>query len=220
MRQLGSTAVSTIIHDECALRLLLLDKVCHLWISVACRRCHLGISIPHHFLDTVSRMQRMNRLYSLLSIAHVDIVVTVVAHKHDGILPVAGIGILYITDGLVDHHLGVSLRRDGETADSHITHVELLSFVSCAKIGTLTIIKIGKEAIINITVDGIEGVFTLVSQEIVVRVQALAVGCQHAVIPYAVAKEHKILRQVFLRLCPIVEHFHVSAIDVSIGRTT
>ena len=219
MRQLRGTAVTAIVHDQCTLRLLLLDKIRHLGIGITRRRSHLGVGIPHHFLDAVSGMQRLHRLHGFFGITHVDVVVAVIAHEHQGVLPVAGIGILHITDGLVDHHLGISFCKYGEAADSHIAHVEFLPFVTCAEVRTLAIIKISEETVIDIAVDGIEGVFALISQEEVIGIEALTVGGQQTVIPHATTEEQEILRQILLCLCTVVEHLHVTAISVGIGGT-
>ncbi len=42
----------------------------------------------------------------LIGILHVEVSVSVIAHKHQGVLPGAYIGILGIADGLVYQHLG------------------------------------------------------------------------------------------------------------------
>ena len=165
-------------------------------------------------------MQRLHRGSRLLGITHVDIVVTIVTHEHQGVLPVTSIGILHITDGLVDHHLSVGLRRHGETADSHVAHIEFLTPVTGTKVGALAIIEVGVEAVIDITVDSVERVLALVSQQEVVRIETPTVGGQHAVIPHTATEEQEIFGLVGLGLCPVIEHLHITPVGIGIGGAT
>ena len=220
VRQLCSTPVPAVVHDKRALSLLLLNQIGHFRIGVSGRRPHFGIGIPHHFLDAVSRMQGLHRCGSLFRIAHVDVVVAVVTHKHQRVLPVAGIGVLHVADGFVDHHLRVSLRGHGETADSHVTHVELSARVARSEVGALTVVEISEEAVIHITVDIVERVLALISQEEIVRIKALTIGSQHTVVPHTATEEQEILGCVLLRLCPVVEHLHIAPVGVGIRRST
>ena len=117
-----------------------------------------------------------------LGIVHVAVVVAVVAHKADGVLPVAGVVVIAVTDGLVDQNLGISLITDGEAAHSHV------GLVAGEHIGTLTVVHQAEVVIGDVAVGLAERVLALVAEQEVVGRIVLPVGGQHTVVPATVAE--------------------------------
>ena len=141
-----------------------------------------------------------------------DVSVSVIAHKHQGVLPGACIGILCITDGLVYQHLGIFCIGYREAAYSYILQLTV-------RIQSGSLAEHAEPTVADETVYGAEGVFTLKAQQIIVWIQDSATGGKHAVIPYAVAEEQEIFRHIGLALRFIGKHAQVAAIGVGIGGT-
>ena len=123
VRNLVGTTMPHVVHNQCASSLLLLDDVCYFGIRVA--RC-TGFAlkhVPHHLLNKVLWMLYRYTVGHSVGIAHVQVLVSVVAHKHDGVLPCTCIGILGVCNGLVYHCACVVGMYNGETANSHILQV-------------------------------------------------------------------------------------------------
>ena len=106
MRYLRLTSVSGIIHNQGTSVLLLLDDSSHLRIGITRRRGLSGISVPHHLLYQIVRIKRSHIISHFIRILHVEVVVTVVTHEHQGVLPGTCIFVLHIVDGLINHNLG------------------------------------------------------------------------------------------------------------------
>ena len=192
---LVGAAVTVVVHDERALGLLPLYDVGDLRIRVSRGRCHLVVGVPHHLAHVVGRVQGLHEVGRLVGVAHVNVVVAVVAHHHDGVFPVAGVAVLNIAYGLVYHHLGILFRVDGQSAHGHVAHVELADRRRC-KVGALAVVEIREEAVVYIAVHGAERVVALVGKQEVVGVEVLALGGEHAVVPYAGAEEQDVFRRV------------------------
>ena len=141
-----------------------------------------------------------------------DVSVSVIAHKHQRVLPDACIGILSITDGLVYQHLGIFCIGYREAAYGYI--LQLTVRVQSGSLAEHTEPAVADEAGY-----GTEGVLTLKAQQIIIWIQVSATGGKHAVIPYAVAEEQEIFRHVSLALRLIGKHAQVAAVGVGIGGT-
>ena len=102
MRDLVFLSVTSIIHDKCTLCLLLLDNSTYLRVGVTSCRRYTGVSIPHHLLYLIVRIGRHNGFCGLIDIVHVEIIISIITHEHDNILPTAAILILCIADCLID----------------------------------------------------------------------------------------------------------------------
>ena len=120
VRHLVGTSVAGIVHDECALLLVLLHELRHLGIAITRRRRLARVGIPHHFLDEIAGVALVGLDGSIVDVAHVGIAIAVVAHEHEGVLPGAGILVFGIADDLVHHHLCIAFRRHGEATHGHI----------------------------------------------------------------------------------------------------
>ena len=212
VRYLGRIAMSGIIHDEGSRSLLLLDDLGCLGIGIARRGGFAGIGIPHHLLDEIGGIGGEHIICHLIGILHVEVAVSVIAHKHQGVLPGAYIGILSITDGLVYQHLGFFCIGYREAAYGYI-----LQFAARIQSGSLA--EHTEPAVADEAGYGAEGVFTLKAQQVIVWIQDSATGGKHAVIPYAVAEEQEIFRHICLALRLIGKHAQVAAVGVGIGGT-
>ena len=212
VRHLGRIAMSGIIHDEGSCSLLLLDDLGCLWIGIARRGGFAGIGIPHHLLDEIGGIGGEHIICHLIGILHVEVAVSVIAHKHQGVLPGAYIGILSITDGLVYQHLGFFCISYREAAYGYILQLTV-------RIQSGSLAEHTEPAVADEAGYGAEGVFTLKAQQIIVWIQGSATGGKHAVIPYAVAEEQEIFRHICLALRLIRKHAQVAAVGVGIGGT-
>ena len=65
-------------------------------------------------------MAYRNVVGGIVHVAHVGIVVAVVAHEHEGVLPVSGVLVRFVGDDFIDHHFRRRFGDDGETSDCHI----------------------------------------------------------------------------------------------------
>ena len=120
VRDLVCTAMSSIVHDQCSISLILLNEGRNFWICIACGRILPGIGIPHHLAHEVSRMAGSRFLGRLVYVSHVNIPIAVVAHEHKRVLPRAYIFVLRIANGLINKDLCFSFRCYGEAANGHI----------------------------------------------------------------------------------------------------
>ena len=79
--------MSGVVHDQCSLLHLLFDKARNIRIAVACRRTDAVVGIPH---DTLYGKVRIAVFYQSrygVGIGHVSIVVAVIAHDAEHVLP-------------------------------------------------------------------------------------------------------------------------------------
>ena len=79
-------------------------------------RIGIPVDTLHHIVGVVA----FEHLYHLLGIAHVLVVVAIVAQHEDGVLPCAGIGIVHITDYFVYGITGLRYGGHGEASDADI----------------------------------------------------------------------------------------------------
>ena len=133
MRYLVGTSVSAVVHYQRAGALLLLYYLGHVGICVSGRRRYTGVCVPHDALYLNGRIDALNHLCHFVGIAHVLVVVAVVAHKHHHVLPAAGIFVLGVAYGLVNHYLCFFCGAHGEASHSH---VELV----CLRIAALAVV--------------------------------------------------------------------------------
>lgn len=145
--------------------------------------------------------------------SHVLIVVAVVAHEHERVLPDTGIGIGSIADDLVYHYLGLSCGGDGES-----TYGNILQLTGGIKAGPLS--QNAQPAVAHIAGHCTEGVLALIGQQIVVGIESLASGGKHAVVPHTVSEKQEILGFVCLRGSSVGEHAQIAAIGIGIGGAT
>ena len=94
MRDGIGTSVSGIVHNQCTLLHLLFDEPRHVGIAVSRRRTDTGVSIPHHTLYLISRIEPFHLPCHAIGILHVGILIAIVTHKAKQVLP--GTGILVV----------------------------------------------------------------------------------------------------------------------------
>ena len=205
-------AMAGIVHDECSLCLLLPDDAAHLGISVACCRRHTGVDIPHHFLHLIVGIGCHDGLGGLVDICHVQVVVAVVTHEHDCVFPAAAVLVFGIADGFVHQGSGIRYSRHREASHSEVF------LVTAQEVAALTVVHEGEPSVVDIAVGLAEGVFALVSQQVVVRVEMAARRGQHSVVPYTVAEEQERLRQAAAG-GTVVEHLHVASVGHCVRRS-
>ena len=218
VRHLVGASMTGIVHDECSLLLILLHEFLHLGIAVARRRGLAREGIPHHFPDQIAGMVLGSFVGCIVHVAHVHIIITVVAHEHEGVLPGAGITVLGIADDLVHHHLRVVLGCHGESSHSGIGQAgRPLNGIAAGGEG-LAVVQQAEELVGHVAVGFAERVLALVAQQVVVnRGRAPVVG-QHAVVPRAVAEQQQVAWLVGLARGTVVQHFHISLVGGGIGR--
>ena len=138
------------------------------------------------------------------------IIITVIAHHHHSILPCTSILVLDITDGLVNHGLGLSHSSYGETTYGHIRPVTSLG------IPTLSVVEIAEIILVHEAVHLIERILTLVAKQEVIWLIVLPRTGIHTVIPGTVAEEQKVSWHLTITLRLVVQHFHIPSIGIGI----
>ena len=213
MRHLIGTTMTSIVHDQGAISLLLLHYLLHFGISIARRGSLATIGIPHHLLYQIVRIMACYIICHIIGIGHVQVVIAIITHKHQGVLPCSGIGIGGIIDGFIYQYLGFCRCGNGESAHRHVLQFTLRMTAS-------PLAQDAHPAITHIAIDGTEGVFALIAEQVIVWIQVSAILSQHPVVPYAVAEEQEILRHICLRSRLVGQHTEIAAIGVGIGRAT
>ena len=142
-----------------------------------------------------------------------DVVVAVVTHKAEQVLPRARLLVVHIVlylvydDGCLVSGAGGNASYGG------------IGLVAGNHIATLAIVEHAEVVVAHIAMSLAVGILTLIAkQEIVGRV-ALPGWRQHAVVPGTVAQQQQEAGHVVVSLCTVVEHLHIAAIGVSIGCT-
>ena len=212
MRQLLGAAVAAVVHDERTGSHLLLHILRSAGIGVAGGRRLALVCVPHHLLDMIARMERSHLLGSHVDILHVDILVAVVSHKHEHVLPCAGIAVGHVGLYLVYHALGCLGCGHG-----YASHGDIL--LVAGNIGAFAIVHQREETVVHVAIELTERVLTLVTQQIVVGIETAGVADEHAVVPHGVAEEQQIARHIAFGLGAVVEHLEVMAVGAGIGRS-
>ena len=130
-----------------------------------------------------------------------QVVVAIVAHKHQRVLPCATVCVGAVGNGFVNHSFGIGLVIHGEASHRHV------QFVVRGGVQSFAIVEQSKEAIVNVTGGLAERVFALVAQQQIVGVERFAGRGEQTVVPHAVAEEQQIAWQVGIVLCAVVQHF-------------
>ena len=147
-------------------------------------------------------------------IVHVDVLIAVIAHENQHVLPRTSIGILNITNGFVNHDFRFAFRGNGESTYSHI------QLVWTHGIGTFTIVKQGVETIIYVTMDFVEWVLAFITEQVIIGSSGLPVACVHAVIPCTITEKQQVFRHIILFFCTVVQHFQILTISIGIRCST
>ena len=147
-----------------------------------------------------------------LGVVHVAVVVAVVAHDADGVLPGSGIVVACVADGLVNQNLSLVSRAYWESSDGHVR------LVGRQDIGPFAVVHQTIVVVADVAVGSAEGVLALVAEQEVIRRIVLPVGGQHTVVPGAVAEEQQESWHVGLRLRTVVEHLQIASVGIGVGR--
>ena len=117
--------MSGIVHHECSLGLLPLYLTLHFRIGIAGYRSLALVSIPHYLLYEERRIARCHGIGHSIGVFHVQVVVSIVAHEHDDILPIACVLVAHVVYRLVDHRLGIGFQDHREAPYTNIFLVAL-----------------------------------------------------------------------------------------------
>ena len=199
-----------IIHNQRTIGLVLLDFLGSFWVSVSRWRWLAFVSIPHHLFNNIARMCGWGFFRRFVYIVHVDVLIAVVAHENQHVLPRTSIGILNVTDGFVYHDFRFAFRGNGESTYSHI------QLIWTHGIGTFTIVKQGIETIVYVTMDFVEWVLAFIAEQVIIGSSGLPVACVHAVIPCTITEKQQVFRHIVLFFCTVVQHFQILTISIGI----
>ena len=188
MRYLYFRTMPCIVHNERTLCLLLLYDRAYFGICKACRGADAGISVPHHLLYQIVWISCHNGFGSIIYVAHVEIVVSIVAHKHNNVLPIASILVACIVDGLVHNGLRIDNRSNRESPNAEVFLVDI------GRINTFTLVHKRVPAIVYIAIGQAERVVAFISEQVIINIEIPTFRCYHTIVPHAVAEEQERLR--------------------------
>ena len=195
--------MSVVVHHQRPVGHVLLYQPHHIGITVARRSDLAVVGIPHYLPHIILRMVCHHHVGHPVGRDHVHIVVSVVAHEHNSVLPRPCIGIAHILLELVEHYAGLGCRPDGEAADGHVG-LSVARIAAVAVLDGLAIVEHAIEIVRHIAVYVVVRVVTLeTEQEVVGRVSPPSL-CDHAVVPGAIAEQNEILGHVGLSLGAVV----------------
>ena len=169
MRKGISCTVSGIIHHQCTIGHLLLDEPCHIGVGITRRRGDTVISVPVDLLYVIARIGILHKFGHTVSRSHMRIVVAVVAHHTNSILPGTRIFVVSITDGLVYQNLGLFKSTGRETSHCHIGLAKIQS-AACTLFYLFSVVEQAVEIVAYIAVDMTERVFTFETEQKVVKI--------------------------------------------------
>ena len=112
--------MSAVVHHQRSSRHLLFDQTGDIRIGIARRGRHALIGIPIDLLDLIRGIVRLNEGSHLVGCCHVGILVSVITHHADGVLPGAGILVVGIVKQFVCQHRCLFLRSGGQASYGHI----------------------------------------------------------------------------------------------------
>ena len=96
--------MTRIVHHQRTVGHLLFDQSCHIGEAVARRRSGTLIGIPIDLLDVITGIGILHERCHPIGCRHMRVVVTVIAHHTDRILPGTRKLIVGIADGLVNQY--------------------------------------------------------------------------------------------------------------------
>ena len=216
MREGVGRSVSAVVHHQCPTLHLLLDEPCHVWIAVARRRGSARIGIPVDLLQLVALMVRLHQGGHLVGCLHVCIVVAVVAHEAEHVLPGSRMLVLCIADGLVSQDGGTLQGPDGEAPHSHIGLTQIGRTHATDFLDPFLVVEQTEEIVADEAAHRTERVVALEAEQEIVRIIAAPLRTVHAVVPGTVAIEQQVSGHIRLRRSPVVEHLHIAAIGRSV----
>ena len=122
--------MTRIIHNQRTLTLLRLYNLLTFRISVTSGSFHALVGIPHHLFYIKSRELRLQMVGDIVGIGHMEIVVAIVSHEHQYVLPSTHILVLCIVDGFVNDVLRICNRIDSESPDTDVWNAKVQEVVT------------------------------------------------------------------------------------------
>ena len=211
------SAVSGIVHHQGAISHLLFDQSRHIRETVTRRRGGTLVGIPVDLLHIITGIGILHEGSHTIGSRHVRVVVAVVTHHTDGILPRTRQFIIGIADGLVHKHLGLFETAGRETSHRHIGLTQI-GFGTRALFYLFPIVEQGVEVVTHITIHMTERVLALETQQEIIGITTAPIRCQHAVVVGTVAKEQQVSGHLGIRLRTVVEHLHIASVGRGIRR--
>ena len=141
-----------IVHHQCTIGHLLLDQSRHIREAVARRRGSTLVGIPVDLLHVIAGIGILDESGHAVGRRHVRVVVAVITHHTDSILPGTRILIISVADGLVHEHLCLFERAGRETShgDIRLTQIRL---TGSALFNPLSIVEQAIEIVAHVTID-------------------------------------------------------------------
>ena len=214
MRNLISPTMSGIIHNQRSGGLILLNGSCYVRIGVACRRRFALESIPHNLLYHITGIPGSHIFGRIVKVCHVQVVVSVVSHKHQCVLPSACLVVQSIRNGFIYQYF--SLFFGGYRKSAHC-QIELVRLIGCHP---FTIVQQTEKAVVDITKHLVKRVFAFKTKQIIVCSSLSPFACVHPIIPRTIAEKQQITRHIGIGVGTVVQHFEITAIGIGIRRTT
>ena len=112
--------MTTVVHHQGPVAQLLSDLSRHIRIGIARRRRGTLVGIPVDLLHLIASMVVGHHRCHLVGGSHMYVIVSVVAHHTDDVLPCAALCVGGISDGLVHKHRRLFRGTCRETAHRHI----------------------------------------------------------------------------------------------------
>ena len=220
MREGVGCPMSAVVHHQRPTLHLLLNQSCHVRITVARRRGRARIGIPVDLLQLVALMVRLHHSGHLVGSLHVRIVIAVVAHEAEHVLPGSRMLVVSIADGLVSQDGRTLQGPDGKTPYCHIGLAQIGQAHATLLLNLFLVIEQTEEIVADEAIYRTERVVALETEQEIVKIIAAPLGTVHTVVPGTVAIEQQVSGHVRLRRSPVVEHLHITAIGRSVGSST
>ena len=212
--------MSAVVHHQRTRCHLLFNQSCHIRIAIACRRRASRIGIPVDLLQQVTGIVLLDECCHFIGSNHMGILVTIITHHTNGVLPGTGILIVGIADSLIRQKSGLIQRPGRETSYCHIGFPQIGLCIPLALLDHLSVIKQTEEIITDITINRTERVVAFETKQEVIRIITTPLRTKHPVIPSAITEEQQITRQVTIGRCPVIKHLQITTISSSIRCTT
>ena len=201
-----------IVHHQGAVFNLFLQEALHLGIGIALGGADAGIGIPHDLAHLHLRIGGLHLVANVVGILHVLVLIAVVAHHANHVLPCAGMAVLHVGDALVHHDGSLRGRGHGKASNAQIGLV-------AQQVPSLAVIE-QAEIVFHDVASGIaHAVLALEAQQIVIGIGGSPCRAEHAVVPCAVAHENEVSGGLVLAGGAVVEHLHEAAVGRGVGRS-
>ena len=167
MREGFRCAVSGVVHDQCPLLHLLFDETRYVRIAVARRRADTVVSIPHNALHHHIGVAVFYQSAYRVGVSHVDVIVAVVAHHAERVLPGASLFVAGVADYFVNDNgriVGVAGRYASYGS---------VGLVFAYHVAALTVVQHAEVVVAHVAVRLAIRVLALVAEQEIVRREVL-----------------------------------------------